>query len=75
MLATSNLRLLKIAANCSVVIQAFPSTDYAKDIKDLDLDIDSPPVQCSLGLSWDLIGDTFTVCVANSKKQFSVCNH
>ena len=68
MLAISNLRLHKVASNCPVVMQAFPSTDHAKDLKDLDLDIDLPPLQRSLGLSWNLVNDTFTFRVANSEK-------
>lgn len=34
MLAISNLRLHKIASNCRSVMQAFPSTDHAKDLRD-----------------------------------------
>lgn len=71
MLAISNLRLHKITSNCPAVMQVFPSTDHAKDLRDLDLDIDSPPVQRSLGLSWDLVNDTFTFRVANSEKPFT----
>lgn len=71
MLATSNLHLHKIASNCPAVMQAFPSSEYAKDLKDLDLDIDSPPVQRSLGLNWDLSNDTFTFRVASTTKPFT----
>ncbi|XP_026005436.1 uncharacterized protein LOC113010547 [Astatotilapia calliptera] len=71
MLAISNLRLHKIASNCLTVMQAFPSTDHAKDLKNLDLDKDSPPLQRSLGLSWDLVNDTFTFRVAKSEKPFT----
>ncbi|KAK0143480.1 hypothetical protein N1851_018392 [Merluccius polli] len=71
MLAISNLRFHKIASNHPVVMQAFPSTDHAKDLKDLDLDVDSLPVQRSLGLSWDLANDYFTFRVANSEKPFT----
>lgn len=44
MLILSNLHLHKIASNCPAVMQVFPSSEYAKDLKDLDLDIDFPPV-------------------------------
>lgn len=71
MLAMSNLHLHKIASNCPAVMQAFPSSEYAKDLKDLDLDIDSLPVQRSLGLNWDLSNDTFTFRVASTKKPFT----
>lgn len=71
MLAISNLKLHKIASNSPTAMQAFPSADYAKDLKDLDLEIDSPPVQHSLGLSWNLQNDTFTFHVASSDKPFT----
>ncbi len=38
MLAISNVRLYKIASNCSAVMHAFSPVDYAKDLKDLNLD-------------------------------------
>ena len=37
MLALSNLRLHKIASNSPVLMEAFPTDDRAKDIKDLNL--------------------------------------
>lgn len=33
--------------------------------------MDSPPVQCSLGLNWDLSNDTFTFRVASTKRPFT----
>lgn len=54
MLASSNLRLHKIASNSPAVMNAFPVEDHVKDLKDLDLEKDSPPIQRSLGLSWNL---------------------
>ncbi|XP_016336888.1 uncharacterized protein LOC107684994 [Sinocyclocheilus anshuiensis] len=71
MLAISNLRLHKIASNCSAVMHAFSPADYAKDLKHLNLDTDSPPLQCSLGLSWDLHNDAFTFHVNLSDKPFT----
>lgn len=71
MLAISNLRLHKIASSCPVVMHAFPPTDHAKELKDLDLDIDSPPLKRSLGLNWNLVHDTFTFCVADNDKPFT----
>lgn len=50
----SNLRLHKIASNSKTVMEAFPKEDHAKDLKDLDLGVDSLPVQHSLGLTWNL---------------------
>ncbi len=71
MLAMSNLHLHKIASNCPAVMQAFLISEYAKDLKDLNLDIDSPPVQRSRGLNWDLGHDTVTFWVTSNKKPFT----
>ncbi len=71
MLAISNLRLHKIASNCSAVMHAFSPADYAKDLKHLNLDTDSPPLQRSLSLSWDLQNDAFTFHVNLSDKPFT----
>nr|XP_055053838.1 uncharacterized protein LOC129438965 [Misgurnus anguillicaudatus] len=71
MLAISNLRLHKIVSNSLAVMHAFPPADYAKDLKHLNLDTDSPPLQRSLGLSWDLQSDTFTFHVNLSDKPFT----
>ncbi|XP_073459912.1 uncharacterized protein [Aquarana catesbeiana] len=70
-LASSNLRLHKIASNSKVVMEAFPSQDYASDFKDLDLATDSLPMQRSLGLNWDLKSDTLTFQVDQETKPFT----
>ncbi|XP_071166204.1 uncharacterized protein [Mytilus edulis] len=51
-----NLRLHKFASNCAEVMSAFHASDLASNLKDLDLECDSKPLQRSLGLSWDSIG-------------------
>ncbi|XP_057699895.1 uncharacterized protein LOC130920590 [Corythoichthys intestinalis] len=71
MLAVSNLRLHKFASNSSKVMEAFPTSDLAKDIKSLNLDNDPLPVQRSLGISWSLESDTFTFHVSKEKKPFT----
>ncbi|KAF7650075.1 hypothetical protein LDENG_00131880 [Lucifuga dentata] len=71
MLALSNLRLHKIASNSKEVMQAFPSADLAKDLKDLELDTDILPVQRSLGLSWNIQSDKFTFHVAVGERPFT----
>jgi hypothetical protein len=43
-LSKSNLRLHKIAANSKEVMDAFPSSDHASDLKDLDLHADMLPL-------------------------------
>ncbi len=71
MLASSNLRLHKIASNSPAVMNAFPVEDHVKDLKDLDLEKDTPPIQRSLGLSWNLKDDAFTFCVDAEEKPFT----
>ncbi|XP_039885710.1 uncharacterized protein LOC120732292 [Simochromis diagramma] len=68
MLAKSNIKLHKIASNSSSVMQAFPPEDLAKDLKDLDLGVESLPLQRSLGLIWNLETDNFTFCVSKEEK-------
>lgn len=70
-LAKSNFRLHKIAANRKEILEAFPSQDHAKDLKDLDLEADALPTQCSLGLLWDLWKDCFTFSVSDEIKPFT----
>ncbi|XP_072554180.1 uncharacterized protein [Paramormyrops kingsleyae] len=70
-LAKSNLRLHKIAANRKEILEAFPSQDHAKDLKDLDLEADVLPMQRSLGLLWDLKRDCFTFNVSEETKPFT----
>ncbi|XP_041432389.1 uncharacterized protein LOC121398035 [Xenopus laevis] len=71
MLALSNLRLHKIASNSRELMEAFSNQDHASDLKDLDLDTDSLPMQRSLGLLWDLKADTFTFQINKEEKPFT----
>ncbi|XP_067279227.1 uncharacterized protein [Pseudorasbora parva] len=70
-LAESNLRLHKIASNSPAVMQAFPQEEHAKTIKDLDLSGEIPLVQRTLGLCWEIVGDTFTYDVSTVGKPFT----
>ncbi|XP_040197421.1 uncharacterized protein LOC120930263 [Rana temporaria] len=71
MFSLSNLRLHKIASNSQKLMEAFPSQDHCEDLKDLDLGFDSPPMQRSLGLLWDIKADTFTFQVNREEKPFT----
>ena len=71
MLATGNLRLHKISSNNPKVTDAFPPDDRATDLRDLDLNHVSAPVQRSLGVSWDLTADAFTFTVKAGNKPFT----
>ncbi|KAF3699655.1 hypothetical protein EXN66_Car015342 [Channa argus] len=71
MLADSNICLHKIASNSPEVMKAFPSQDWAKELKDLDLGADPLPLQRSLGLNWNLQKDSFTFLVSREEKPFT----
>ncbi|KAK3718426.1 hypothetical protein QZH41_004009 [Actinostola sp. cb2023] len=57
--ADDNLRLHKFASNKREVLEALPTEDRSKDLKDLDLRKDSMPIQRSLGTYWCIESDTF----------------
>ncbi|XP_052062914.1 uncharacterized protein LOC127702663 [Mytilus californianus] len=63
-----NLRLHKFASNCAEVISAFHASDLASNLKDLDLESDSKPLQRSLGLSWDVNTDNFLFQLSSENK-------
>ncbi|KAK3749994.1 hypothetical protein QZH41_000414 [Actinostola sp. cb2023] len=71
MLATANLRLHKVVSNSVEVMEAFPTEDRGKDVRDLDLRRDSLPAQRSLGVYWDLEEDAFTFKVSLADKPFT----
>lgn len=71
MLADSNIRLHKIASNSPKVMEAFPSEERAKELKNLDLGAEPLPLQRSLRLNWDLQNDCFTFLVSREDKPFT----
>ncbi|KAG7483457.1 hypothetical protein JOB18_048755 [Solea senegalensis] len=71
MLSASNLRLHKIASNCSDVLKAFSQEDHAKGLEDLDFDDNSALIQRSLGLSWELKHDIFTFRATATEKPYT----
>ena len=70
-LATSNLKLHKVVYNSVDVMEAFPTEDRAKGVRDLDLQRDILPAERSLGICWDLERDVFTFHVSLPKKPFT----
>ena len=54
------LRFHKFASNSQQVMDALPPEDRAKDLGDINLDLNSAPVQRSLGLAWNLQSDAFS---------------
>lgn len=59
------------SSNLSTVMKAFSKEDLAKGLKDLDLGADSPPMQRSLGISWDIATDEFTFQVSTAEKPYT----
>lgn len=70
-LAKSKLRLHKIAVNRKEILEAFPSQDHANDLKDLNLEAETLPMQRSLGILWDLKRDCFTFRVLDETRPFT----
>ncbi|XP_033729154.1 uncharacterized protein LOC117318257 [Pecten maximus] len=64
------LRLL-IASNSTAVLKAFDNSDLSSSIKDLNLDVDTPPVHRSLGLCWNIAADHFTFQSTAEPKPYS----
>ncbi len=67
----SSLNLHKVASNGASVMEAFPSSERAKDLKDLDFSKDTIPLQRSLGISWNLKTDCFTFKASQDLKPFT----
>lgn len=61
-----NIRLHKLASNDPKVCSAFPTDDLAKELKDLNLDLDETPLQRTLGVSWNVSTDMFTFQVSRT---------
>ncbi|XP_068238440.1 uncharacterized protein [Palaemon carinicauda] len=49
-------------------MKAFPANDLASNLKDLDPEADSKPLQCCLGLSWDVNTDEFLFQLSSENK-------
>ena len=70
-LATANIRLHKVVSNSPAVMDALPTDDIAKVVRDLDLRQEVLPVQRSLGVYWDLANEAFTFEVTVPNKPFT----
>ena len=57
--AGGGLRLYKITSNSQKVMNAFSEEDRTQDLQNVDLNFDDVPLQKSLGLTWDLLSDSF----------------
>ncbi|XP_033745498.1 uncharacterized protein LOC117331014 [Pecten maximus] len=71
LLEGGNLRLHKISSNSQELMKCFPEEDLAESLKDLSLGSETPPLQRSLGIYWDVASDTFTCRVSSEVKPFT----
>lgn len=69
-LSKSNLSR-KIATNNKEVMEDFPTEDRAMDLKDLDLNAEALPMQCSLGINRDLQTNCFHFSVSDEMKPYT----
>jgi len=63
-LSKGGFRLTKRSCNRSEVLDTIPQVEKALSVVDLDLDKDKLPMQCTLGLHWDMESDKFMFKVA-----------
>ena len=68
LLAKGGFQLTKVMSNEHEVLNAFPPEHRALAVKDLDLDLNSLPMDRALGIHWDVEADTFNL-VVRSKSQ------
>lgn len=60
------IRLHKFSSNRRSVIESIPVTERADDVKNLNLNFESLPVERALGLLWNVEQDTFQFCVSKT---------
>lgn len=71
LMTQGKIRLHKFVSNDGEVMKNLPSEDLAKDLKEINLNSESLPVQRSLGLYWDLETDSFIVRVSLKNTAFT----
>lgn len=70
-LARSNLKLHKIVSNSKEVMDAFPLDERASNLRDMEHGKVEVSVQRTLGVSWNLVTDTFTFQLSSDTKQLT----
>lgn len=71
LLEGGSICLHKIVSNSPKVLSSFPPSDLAKYITEIDFGAETPYVQCSLGISWDVVNDIFTYKVPLERKPYT----
>lgn len=73
-----NIRLHKLASNDPKVCNAFPKDDLAKDLKDLNLNLEETSLQRTFGVSWSVHGHIYMSSLAHPPtiyKERGTCNY
>ena len=65
LLARGGFKLTKFMSNKREVLRAFQPEDHAPTFKNLDLKLDSLPVDRALGIHWNVEDDTFNLVVGD----------
>lgn len=68
MLKTGGLKLTKWTSNSKRVLQDVPTEERAENVKSLDLDQDSLPVEHALGLEWKTVNDTLAIRIQEKSR-------
>ena len=68
LLAKGGFQLTKVMSNEREVLNAFPPEHRAPVVKDLDLNLNSLPMDRALGIHWDVEADTFNLVVSNKSQ-------
>lgn len=71
LMTLGKIRLHKFVSNDGEVMKNLPSEDLAKDLKEINLNSESLPVQRGLGLYWDLETDSFIFGVSLKDTPFT----
>ena len=68
MCSKGGFRLHKFVSNSKEVIRRIPEQDRADDVKELDLDLDSLPLERTLGIHWCVESDCFQLATVLQDK-------
>lgn len=68
MCSKGGFRLHKFVSNSKEVIRRIPEQDRADGVKELDLDLDSLPLECALGVQWCVESDCFQFAIVLQDK-------
>ena len=68
-LAAYNIRLHKIASSSQDILEAFPESERAEDLAQVDFD--DAPMQRTLGITWDVKTDSFLIHVDIQERPFT----